>query len=103
MIHVHIDGIDEDTKKQLRDIEAQLNTVLAQGRTIMAQNVELNTLIDQMNEATNEIAADLADLISGSNALDPADRARAETLLARLRALGASHEVPIPPVEPPPA
>lgn len=103
MFTFHIHGADEETKQQLRNIEAKLNTVLGQGRQIMAQNAEVLAFLTELNTYTNEIAADIDQLIA-DNQLSPEVKAAMEAHSATLKALAAKSGDPLPPpVEPPPA
>jgi methyl-accepting chemotaxis protein len=99
-------GADQETKETLQDIVSKLNALLAQGKIIMAQNAELKAFLDSLNVYTNEIAADIDELlarVSAGNTLSPEDLAALTAHSDTLKAIAAKSGEPLPPpVEPPP-
>ena len=82
----------------------KLNLIIDQNKKIMAKQEQFDALIQRLNLATNDIAADLTLLKEQIAAGTVSDEslAKLDTNIAALETLGASTEnpVPVPPVDP---
>lgn len=92
---------DEDSKKLLNSLNIKLDKLMAKTQE------QFDALMGRLNVITNDIAADYKKLLdeikaNADNTVSPESIAAAEANIAKLEALGASVENPVPPpVEPP--
>lgn len=96
-IHLHHDGDDAS----LVEIDRKLDHIITQGDKLMKANAEVLAFLDSLNTYTNEIAADIDEMIADAE-LDATTKARMQAHSDTLRAIAAKNDNPLPPpVEPP--
>ena len=87
---------------EYRALRADVNALQALGEQLMERQEQFDAAIQQLDEATNEVASDLQalrDEIAGGSAISEANLAVLDAKIARLKALGADPENPVPAVE----
>lgn len=102
-------------QRKLDDITTRLANIKAQELLIMASELDLETLVTDLNAATNTMAikqdgeiAEIADLKKQIAAGVPVTQEQLDKVVAglqpisdKLKAMGADATAPIPPVDPP--
>lgn len=100
-VHLHGSGDDHSDRRLLERILCEVLALRQQGRLIVAKVDELLTELSEANATTNEIADDLADLLSkldGGLSAPEAEVVKAEIVVLKdkLKAVAATH-TPTPP------
>jgi CII-binding regulator of phage lambda lysogenization HflD len=111
-IVVQLDGVTAQLThldSRITYLDSAFSQLYSQGGLLLSKLTDITDLIAKMNEATNEVASDLAALraeivnLLGGISAEGADEviAQLESIEARLKALGEDPTDPVPPVVPP--
>lgn len=77
--------------------------IIKQNLDIMAKQDQVNSIVSELNDATNALAAKIEKLIEGQNPGDPVTQESLDSLQSiadNLKAMGADDSNPIPTPEP---
>ena len=103
--NVIVHTVDEPMRDRVTALEFKVTGLTQQGAQLMSLTSDLNAKMTALDEATDEIAADLEALRNQvAGGVTPADAealvATLDMKIARLKELAKDPENPVPPVEP---